>query len=711
MRSSRTFIVFSFASLAAVVALAGWYDRSVALHAAEDHVESTVNLLRQHALNVFQTQSLVHEQIRLRVAGLDWDDISRSDELAGFLRELRNRMSQISSIWLADSMGHVRASSGLPYPRSLTLEDKDDFRAHRESDHGMLIGEQHLGTFGLSWRRSSSTGGFDGVIGIEIGVAYFENFFGGLDPTGHQRAVLVRPDGTVLAASPGTGEPKRFPPASKLMQSITSGVQNQKWNVTPDGITHFFRWRQLDPYPVYVAYAVDEEVALRAWYWRIAFYSILGAGVWAALCLITHLVSLRAAAEAALQQARRMEAIGQLASGVAHDFNNVLTAVIGNVDRIAIDRHAPRQVRQFAEAALRAAHRGSSLTAQLLAFARQQPLHPKAVRIDELLDTTLPVIRDAVGEAIRVFSKLAPDLSAIRTDPGQFEAALLNLALNARDAMPDGGTLRIEARNVRVEKSDAETRTILPGDYALMEVSDTGVGMWDDVARRAFEPFFTTKGEGKGTGLGLSMVYGFARQSGGTAEIESRVGSGTTIKLYFPCSEKPLVREPLVTAARPAMSSSASILVVEDQDEVRRLLSDSLEELGREIRTARTAEEAIELLRKDPRVELLVTDITLPGRMTGLDLVHKARELLPDLKILTISGNATDPSIKGPPLDRLAFLRKPFRLSDLNEAVGQLFSQAVEISSAPKNRHPRRSEAESRDPETSETTGFPRARE
>jgi hypothetical protein len=163
----------------------------------------------------------------------------------------------------------------LPYPRSLTFENRDDFRAHRESDHSMLIGEQHLGTFGLSWRRSSSTGEFDGVIGIEIGVEYFENFFRGLDTTGHQRAVLVRADGTVLAASPGTGEPKRFPPASKLMQSIASGVQNQEWNVTPNGITHFFRWRQLDPYPVYVAYAVDEEVALRAWYWRIAFYAIL----------------------------------------------------------------------------------------------------------------------------------------------------------------------------------------------------------------------------------------------------------------------------------------------------------------------------------------------------------------------------------------------------------------------------------------------------
>jgi signal transduction histidine kinase/CheY-like chemotaxis protein len=672
MRWPRTFFAYSLVGLAAVVALASWYDRIGALRAAEDRVGSTVNLLRQHALNVFQAQELVHGQISLRAAGLDWEDISRSEEFLSFLRETRDRMSQISSIWLVDPTGHVRTSSGLPYASGMTLENRDDFRTHRGDDHGMLVGEQHLGTFGLSWRKSSPTGEFDGVIGIEVGVKYFENFFRGLDTTCHNRAVLVRADGTVLAASPGTGEPRRFPATSKLMQSIASGVQNDKWNVMPDGITHFFRWRQLDPFPVYVAYAIDQEVALRSWYRRVAFYAVLGAGVWAALCLISHLASRRAAAEAALQRARRMEAIGQLASGVAHDFNNVLTAVIGNVDRIALDSHTTRQVRQFADAALRAAHRGSSLTAQLLAFARQQPLHSKAVRVDKLLDTTLPLIKDAVGKEINVSSKWDSDFVAIRIDPGQFEAALLNLALNARDSMPDGGTLRIEARKITVEKGDAGRRAILPGDYVVVEISDTGVGMPSDTVRRAFEPFFTTKGVGKGTGLGLSMVYGFAGQSGGTAEITSQVGTGTTVKLYFPCEEKAIAREPLPTTTHPPMSRNASILVVEDQDEVRQLLSDSLEEFGHEVRTVGTAEEAIELLEQDNRIEVLVTDITLPGRMTGLDLVRQARELMPDLKILTISGNASEASIKASYLDRLAFLPKPFRLSDLNKAVAEL---------------------------------------
>src|SRR6516164_8290687 len=511
MRSPRAFMVLSLAGLATIVALASWYDRRIALRAAEDRVQSLVGLMREHALNVFQTQELVYEQIRLRTAGLDWDAISRSEELASFLQEARNRMSQISSIWPGDSTGHVRASSGLPYPRSLTLENRDDFRAHREDDHGMLVGEQHLGTFGLTWRRSSSAGGFDGVIGIEIGVENFENFFRGLDPDEPHRAVLVRGDGAVLSPNPGAGEPLRFPPTSELMRSIASGVQNENWSVAPNGIAHFFRWRQLDPYRVYVGYAIDEDVALASWHRRILIYAIIGAAVWAALCVIAYLVSRRAAAEAALEQAQRMEAIGQLASGVAHDFNNVLTAVIGNVDLIALDRQATRRVRQLAEAALRAARRGSSLTAQLLAYARRQPLQPKDVRIDGLLDAMLPLVKDALGETIRVSCRLGPDLPAIRIDPGQFEAALVNLALNARDAMPQGGVLRIEAQNVTVEAADAERLSIPPSDYVVIEIADTGVGMPADTARRAFEPFFTTKGAGKGSGLGLSMVYGFAR--------------------------------------------------------------------------------------------------------------------------------------------------------------------------------------------------------
>jgi signal transduction histidine kinase len=672
MRPHRAFVVLSLLVLATAAGFASWYDRSAALRAAEDHVGMTVGVMREHASKVFETQELVLDQIRLRTAGLDWEAIGRSDQIANYLRETRDRMNQISSIWLADSTGRVRASSDSARPRSLSFENRDAFRALRESDGGTHVGEPHLGTFALSRRISSSTGAFSGVIGIEISVAYFESFLRRLDERDRHRAVLVRADGTVLVADPAENEPQRFPPRSELMQSIAGGIQNDKWNALPGGGVHFFQWRQLEPYPVYAAYAVDEDVALRSWYGRVAFYAILGAAVWGASCLIAYLASRRAAAEAALQQAQKMEAIGQLASGVAHDFNNLLTTVIGNVDRIAVDLQVTPRIRQLADAALYAAMRGATLTAQLLAFARQQPLRPDVVQIEGLLAAMLPLMTDAVGETIDVSCSPAPRLWPIQIDPGQLEVAVLNLALNARDAMPQGGTLRIKARNAIVDSSEAARRAIPAGDYVVVEVADTGVGMQADVAAHAFEPFFTTKATGKGSGLGLSMVYGFARQSGGTAEIDSRLGAGTTVMLYLPRSEQTPASEPLASHARLEAPRKASILVVEDQDGVRQLVADSLEDGGHEVKTARTAEEAMAILAQDARIQVLLTDIVLPGGMTGIDLARKARERMPDLKVLTISGNATEESISASHLEHCAFLPKPFRPSDLNRAVAEL---------------------------------------
>jgi signal transduction histidine kinase/CheY-like chemotaxis protein len=671
MRSLRVLMVLSLAVLMCVAALASWYDRRAALRAAEDHVALTVNVMREQALNVFETQELVLDQIRQRTAGLDWDAISHSAELAQFLSKTRDRMDGISSIWLADTAGHVRASAGGIYPPALTFENRDDFRTLQRGDAGSLVGKPHLGTFALSERRSSPAGDFDGVIAIEISVAYFERFFRGLDERDDHRAVLVRADGTVLAADSADSEPQRFPPSSELMRSIAGGIQDRSWNPSPGGGAHFFQWRQLAPYPVYVAYAVDRSVALRSWYGHAAFYAFLCVGVWIALCLIAYLASQRAAAEAALQQAQRMEAIGQLASGVAHDFNNLLTTVVGNVDRIALDPQATLRIRRLADAALGAAMRGASLTAQLLAFARRQPLNPSIVRVDQLLDAMLPLIKDAVGETVSVSCTSAADLSPIRIDPGQLQAAMLNVALNARDAMPQGGDLRIEARNVTIDTSEATRRAIPRGDYVVVEIADTGTGMRADVANRAFEPFFTTKETGKGSGLGLSMVYGFARQSGGTAELDTQVEVGTTIRLYIPRSPE-TERSQQPRAAPPSPPHKSAILVVEDQDGVRQMMANSLEECGHDVKTARTAEEAIEVLARDAGIHVLVTDIILPGAMNGAELVRKARELAPDVKVLTISGNASEETIRAIHPDGCAFLAKPFRASDLARAVDDL---------------------------------------
>jgi two-component system NtrC family sensor kinase len=672
MRSLRSVVVLSLVAVMGLAALASWYDRQIALRSAEDHVSLTVEILREHALNVFETQDLVLDQIRLRSAGLDWNAIDGSGEFAAFLRSTRNRMKHISAIWLADASGHVRASSGTLEPRKFIFETGEDLGTRQEGGRGTAIGKPRLGSFALSRRLSSAAGDVDGLVAIETSAEYFESFFRGVDEENSHRAILVRTDGTVLAADSTEGEPQRFPPTSELMRSIASGIQEKSWSPAPGGGRHFFQWRQLASYPVYVAYAMDEDVALRAWYGRVVFYGILAAGIWATVWLIAYLASRRAAAEAALQQAHRMEAIGQLASGVAHDFNNLLTTVIGNVDRITADLQTSERVRQLAAAACDAARRGASLTAQLLAFARRQPLNPSLVHIDRLVDGMLPLIRNAIGEAVTLSYTSDTGASVVRIDPGQLEAALLNLSLNARDAMPQGGDLSIDARNATLDAAEAMRKAIRPGDYVVIEIADTGVGMKQEVAGRAFEPFFTTKETGKGSGLGLSMVYGFARQSGGTAEIESRAGSGTTVRLYIPRSEETAPAEALPAAASPAAARKLTVLVVEDQEGVRQLMADSLEECGHAVKSARTGEDAVDILAQDGGIEVLVTDIILPGGMAGTDLVRKARELAPDLRVLTISGNATEEAIKALQSEGCAFLPKPFRPSDLTRAIDQL---------------------------------------
>jgi len=238
--------------------------------------------------------------------------------------------------------------------------------------------------------------------------------------------------------------------------------------------------------------------------------------------------------------------------------------------------------------------------------------------------------------------------------------------------MPRGGTVRVGARNAILNGDQAARLAIPEGGYVVIEIADTGVGMRADVVGRAFEPFFSTKETGKGSGLGLSMVYGFARQSGGTAAIESRVGAGTTMRLYVPRSEEMMSSDPLPGIAPLAAPRKAVILVVEDQDDVRQLAAESLTECGHEVKSVRTAEEALEIVARDARIQVLLTDIVLPGGMSGMDLMRKAWELIPELKVLTISGNATEETVEESRLGRCAFLAKPFRPSDLTSAIHKL---------------------------------------
>ncbi|MFC7737164.1 PAS domain S-box protein [Roseomonas sp. GCM10028921] len=380
------------------------------------------------------------------------------------------------------------------------------------------------------------------------------------------------------------------------------------------------------------------------------------------------------ATEAALRQAQKMEAVGQLTGGIAHDFNNLLTGVIGSLDlmrrRIAAGRIG--EVERYVAAALASANRAAALTHRLLAFSRRQPLAPVPVDANALVGSMEELLRRTIGESIRLEIGAAGDLSHTLCDPHQLESALLNLSINARDAMPDGGTLTVETANLRIGPGPAaRLREVRPGPYVSISVSDTGTGMTPDVIERAFEPFFTTKPIGQGTGLGLSMIYGFARQSEGTVRIRSAPGEGTTVTLLLPRfeGEGSAAEEAAPPAEAPrAAEEGEVVLVVEDEPAVRDLVVEVLSELGYRAIQASDGPSGLRILETRERVDLLVTDVGLPG-LNGRQLADAARASRPGLRVLFMTGYAENAAIRGFLEPGMELVTKPFSTDALAHRI------------------------------------------
>ena len=373
-----------------------------------------------------------------------------------------------------------------------------------------------------------------------------------------------------------------------------------------------------------------------------------------------------------LRQAQKMEAVGQLTGGIAHDFNNILAVILGLIELLAEGVAHDPQLSDMAKAIDEAAERGAQLTQRMLAYARKQPLHARDVDLAEVVTRTATMLQRTLGEDIAVKTVIGEDLWPALADPSQLEDAILNLAVNARDAMPKGGQLVVETANVHLdEQYAAEHVEVTPGDYVAVVVTDSGGGMAPEAVERAFDPFFTTKDVGRGTGLGLSMVYGFVKQSRGHVKIYSEVGHGTSIKLYLPRAVS------AETAAADAASEAAvhlrgheTILVVEDARAVRTMAVNMLESLGYEVWQAEDGRSALECLKSPRTIDLLFTDMIMPNGMSGQDLSRKARELRPGLKVLFTSGYSEhfiaargDAEPDGP------LLNKPYRKQRLAEAV------------------------------------------
>jgi len=363
-----------------------------------------------------------------------------------------------------------------------------------------------------------------------------------------------------------------------------------------------------------------------------------------------------------LQQAQKMEAIGQLTGGVAHDFNNLLTVISGNLELAGLTNLGPEERDHHLSEALEAVRRGSTLTQQLLAFSRRQALRPQAVDASSLIARLQPLLQRTLGETVDVRIRNPEDLWMCRVDPGQLENALLNLAVNARDAMPRGGELVIECSNF----------VTADGDYVKIVVTDYGVGMTPEVVAQAFEPFFTTKEVGRGSGLGLSMVYGFVHQSGGQVLLSSQPNVGTTVTILLPADQ---IDAPTQVSEAPSerlkQGSGQRVLVVEDNDQVRDLTVRILEELGYRVEAVARADLALDRITREPSIALLFTDIVLPGGMNGFELAEQVRSSMPELRVVFVSGYPAD---AGHGTEQYDVLQKPYTTEQLASAVRRAFT-------------------------------------
>lgn len=379
-------------------------------------------------------------------------------------------------------------------------------------------------------------------------------------------------------------------------------------------------------------------------------------------------VTRRRASEQAFRQAQKMEAIGQLTAGLAHDFNNLLQVVSGNIDIVANQVEDERQQRLLSNAA-RAADRGSKLTRQLLAFARKTRLEPRTVDMNQLIHEFGDLLDNTVGAQIRLVTALERRLPAVQIDPTHLEMAILNVLLNARDAMPKGGTVTISTRLWKLN-GDAAKHQLPEGDYVVLTIRDEGTGMAEEVRRRATEPFFTTKGAERGTGLGLAMVHGFVQQSLGRLEIDSAPGEGTEIRMLFPMANAAAAPAPAPRreAGKGVAGGSETILLVEDSDDVRALAQEQLAALGYHVVLAASGEEALERL-KTQAIDLLFTDIVMPGGMSGLELVERFRAEHPDTPVLMTTGYNEDLVADIPRGSNLDVIGKPYRREQLADRI------------------------------------------
>ena len=680
-------------------AFAAWNSYRNLAALTDERLARSLDVEQEEAQRTFQLVDLALNSVKDLVADMSADDIRRDEKhLHLLLQKLDAQIPLIQSIWIYDKDGRSLVSSWIEPAPDESFADRDFFRAHLGGNDGTYYGRVYASRFGAQpfftvSQRLVHDGAFLGVLEISVLPSNFFHFFATLAYAEGQQFSLIRDDGLFLARYPmaPSGAPTRLDENSGFRRTIARTPAGGLFTtLSPiDHIERRFAARRLDGTPLYVTTGFSTAVMRSEWLWGIAAHLIYGVPVtlflffslFAVLLRTQRLyaeINRRVAAEEALRQSQKLDAIGHLTGGVAHDFNNLLTIIIGNLEA------AQRQLESWTdgaqiklsrrlENAMHGAQRAATLTKRLLAFSRQQPLSPALLDVNRVLNGLSDFLRRALGEDVSLEIVGGGGVWPVEADAAELDAAILNLAVNARDAMPEGGKLTIEASNSYLDDSYCrQNADVQPGQYVQIAVTDTGSGMPKDVIERAFEPFFTTKESGQGTGLGLSQVYGFVKQSGGHVKIYSEAGEGTTIKIYLPrFFGRASAAEEKAAAPRRGRSGE-SVLVVEDDSDVRDYVVETLASLGYKVFEAGEAESALRLLDENPSVHLLLTDVVMPG-MNGRKLAEEARLRRPDLKILYMTGYSRNAIMHQGRLDiGVDLLQKPISSEQLASAVRRM---------------------------------------
>ncbi|HYF44092.1 MAG TPA: ATP-binding protein [Ramlibacter sp.] len=699
LRSAAVLAILVPTLLFAAVAI-HLYDLTVA--EGQRRVERMARISHEHAQKLFQNSELLIARVDDLTRGLDGEQIrARSAQLHAELGRMVKDLAQVHSIWVLDDAGKPVLSSRVePVPPGLDFSERASFRQHRDAPGLVVVTPPRLGQltgevfFDLSRRRDTSGGRFAGVIVVGLHPGYFLDFYRELLSAERGLVLtLVHTDGHLMVRWPETGSGvtpgARISDSSPMKGPMARGEAAGRVAGTSsfDGQPRIGAFRRIENYPVYAYAGLDYGATLAVWRRDVLALAAFVVPMAALLALVT-VVALRRTrqqiamaeqlrregqerekVEAALRQAQKLEAMGHLTGGVAHDFNNLLMVVELNTTILKQQTPALAATRPV-QAIQRAVQAGTKLTRQLLAFSHRQPLLPRSIDFGERMPGLRDLVATVLGSKASVEAEAAPDTAAVLLDAGELELAMINLAVNARDALQGPGRIRIAARNAPDPAGG-------PRPHVVLTFSDDGPGMPAEVRERAFEPFFTTKPVGKGTGLGLSQVYGLCTRAGGRAVLESAPGQGTSVHLYFPASSAASADSAPAVADGGTQELELEVLLVEDNPEVASATRDLLQSMGCHVTHCPSAVQALATLAQGHRFDVVLSDVVMPGEMDGIALARELPSRHPGLPLVLMTGYAE--RLSEAEAMRAVVLPKPFDAQLLARAL----AQAVERSRSP----------------------------